>query len=128
MKKVTLTIGGVSREVPANEYPMRFLPKKDAGLALVNGKDSITRFTEGRGKSAINNHYIYFVEGDKLYFLRSTAAEVAAARKEKIIVVDINEAIAAGEQPQPAAEPEPEKVEETKPVEKPKARRQRVKA
>lgn len=127
MKKVNITIAGVTREVPANEYPMRFLPKKDAGLATVNGKDTVTRFTEGRGKSLVNNHYIYFVEGDKLFFLRSTAPEIAAARKEKITVVDVVEAAPAGEQPQPAAAPAPVAEPET-PATPPKRQRRKATA
>lgn len=124
MKKIMLTVAGVTREVPANEYPMRFLPKKDAGVALVNGKETVTRFTEGRGKSLVNNHYIYFVEDGKLFFLRSTAAEVAAARKEKIVVVDVIESAPA---PAPVAEPTPAPVAE-EPVKAAPPARKRAKA
>lgn len=117
MKQVSVTIGSSTRVADAYEYPTRHEPKSDAVKTVVNGQETRGRTTSGRGKSAIPNFYIYFIEGDKLYYFKSTAAEVAEFRKGEAVIVNA----VAGEQPKAEAEPEALKEE-------PKARRQRVKA
>ena len=117
MKQVQVTIGSSVRVADAYEYPTKNEPKSDAVKAVVNGQTTRGRTTSGRGKSAIPNFYIYFIEGDKLYYFKSTAAEVAEFRKGAAVIIDKP----TGEQPKAEAP-----VAETK--EEPKARRQRVKA
>lgn len=120
MKQVQVTIGSSVRVADAYEYPTKNEPKSDAVKTVVNGQETRGRTTSGRGKSAIPNFYIYFIEGDKLFYFKSTAAEVAEFRKGEAVIIDK----AAGEQPK--ADPAP--AGEQKPQEEPKARRQRVKA
>lgn len=127
MKKITIQIGETKREANANEYPMRYEPKSPFVKGQANGKETRVRFTSGKGKSAINNHYIYFVEGDILYFTRSDAAEVERAKKEPVIILDATEPQAALPPTVPVAATETPKADEA-PKEAPKGRRQRVKA
>ena len=79
MKKFSLTIGQTTRSVNANEYNVS--PKTGEFKATVNGVESSAWTTSGRGKSAINNHYIYFKDGPTLYYTKSDASEVVEARK-----------------------------------------------
>jgi hypothetical protein len=125
MKKVIIQIGSTKREANANEYPMRYEPKSDAVKGQANGKETRIRFTSGKGKSAINNHYIYFVEGEILFFTRSDAGEVERAKKEPVVIIDAVETQAALPPTEPAKDTTP--APET-PKEAPKGRRQRAKA
>lgn len=79
MKKFSLTIGSSTRSVNANEYNVA--PKTGGFKATINGVESDAWTTSGKGKSAINNHYIYFKDGATLYYVKSDASEVVEARK-----------------------------------------------
>jgi len=80
MKKFSVTIAqNEAREVNANEYSVS--PKLGAFDVTVCGKESKAWTTSGKGKSAINNHYIYFKDGATLYYFKSNAVEVEQARK-----------------------------------------------
>lgn len=125
MKKVILSLGSLSREANANEYPLRSEPKSAPGKAQANGVEVRTRFTSGKGKSAINNHYLYWVEGETMFYTRVTAEELAKAKTEAVVIADAKEPqaavpspVASGDvTPLPSASPEPAKP-----------RRQRAKA
>lgn len=95
MKKVSLTIGSLTREANANEYPLRSEPKSNPGKAQANGVEVRTRFTSGKGKSAINNHYLYWVEGDVMFYTRVTAEEIAKAKTDAVVIADAKEPQAA---------------------------------
>lgn len=124
MKKVILSLGEVSREANANEYPLRAEPKSAPGKAVANGVEVRTRFTAGKGKSAINNYYLYWVEGETMFYTRVTAEELARAKTEAVVIADAKEPQAAvpSPAPTPAAAPEP-----TEPA-KPRRRRASAKA
>ena len=95
MKKITLTIGSTKREANANEYPLRYEPKSAKVDAVANGKPTRLSFTNGKGKSVINNHYLYWVEGNVMFYTRTTAAETDLMRKEKVEIIDLVETQAA---------------------------------
>ncbi len=79
MKKFNVTIAAVTREVNANEYSVS--PKTGVFEASICGKTGQAWTTSGKGKSAINNHYIYFKDDAVLYYFKSNAVEVVEARK-----------------------------------------------
>jgi hypothetical protein len=84
MKKFNVAIAGVAREVNANEYSVS--PKTGVFDAQVfDGGTTQAWTTSGKGKSAINNHYIYFKDGDQLFYFKSNAVEVVEARKGMVI-------------------------------------------
>lgn len=120
MKKVSLTIGTVTREANGNEYPLRSEPKSPAVKGEANGAESRVRFTSGKGKSAINNHYLYWVEGDIMFYTRVTADELTRAKTEPVVILDAKET--------QAAVPSPTQAPAETPQEDAKPRRQRVKA
>lgn len=121
MKKIILTIGNVSREANGNEYPLRGEPKSTPVTGTANGAPSRVRFTSGKGKSAISNHYLYWVEGETLFYTRVTSDEIAHAKVEPIVIADASEPQAAV--PTPKVEPEQAAAKEPA-----KARRQRATA
>lgn len=133
MKKVTITIGNVTREANGNEYPMRAEPKSTPVKGQANGSETRVRFTSGKGKSAINNHYLYWVEADTLFYTRVTADEIARAKTEPIVILDAKEPQAAVPSPKVDA-PASETTDEEKahaiiaPTSAPKARRKGAKA
>lgn len=114
MRKFNVLIGSsIAREVNANEYSV--WPKTNHFTAA-DGHEAA--FTSGKGKSAVNNHYIYFKHEGVIYYFKSHAGEVKDAQAHF--------EIGAGSTPTvtetPAAEPAPAQAEP------PKARRQRAKA
>ena len=115
MKKFSITLGGQTNEVNASEYSIA--PKTNTFTVKLDGKDVFAATTSGKGKSAINNHYIYFREGEQLYYFKTSAEGVTQAKEMTIANIGAKPAEAApqGEQT-PAATPEA-------PKEKPKSRR-----
>src|SRR6478609_8302257 len=107
MKKITITTAAGTREANANEYPLRSEPKSPAFEVQVNGVKCRARATSGKGKSAVNNHYFYFVEGQTMFYVRTTPDELAALKAEGASVTDVKEAVAATDTtPAPVAAPE----------------------
>jgi hypothetical protein len=88
MKKIVIANGDGVRSAEAYEYPLKNEPKGDAVKVMVNDVECRGRTTSGRGKSAIPNYYLYFVEGDKLFYVKSSAAEVLEFRAGKLTLVD----------------------------------------
>lgn len=114
MKKFEVLIGSeIAREVNANEYSVA--PKTN-GFSSACGKDCWT--TSGKGKSAVNNHYVYFRYETVLYYFRASAEEVKAVREHFEIAAKSG---AKAPVEVPAAVDAP-------PVEAPKAKRVRAKA
>lgn len=108
MKKVILAVGDTRREANANEYPLRSEPKSDAFEIVANGAKVRARSTSGKGKSAVNNFYLYFVEGSTLYYVRSTPDEIARAKRGELSITDapvVAAAVDTTPAPAPAAEP-----------------------
>lgn len=124
MKKIVISVGDSVRSADAYEYPLKNEPKSDAVKVMVNGVECRGRTTSGRGKSAIPNYYLYFVEGSTLFYVKSTAAEVIAYRAGGVTIV--NEGATALPTPVETVSAEPVAAET--PAEAPKARRVRVKA
>lgn len=85
MKKFSITLASDEQafEVNANEYSVS--PKTGLFEATVCGKVSQAWTTSGKGKSAINNHYIYFKDGDQLFYFKCTAVQVLEARKGLVV-------------------------------------------
>lgn len=79
MRKFNITIGSSTREVNANEY--NTFPKTGHFEATINGAKGPAATTSGKGKSAVNNHYVYFKEGSQIFYFKSDAVEVVAAQK-----------------------------------------------
>jgi hypothetical protein len=75
MKQVNIAINGVSRTANANEYPIRLEPKGEPFKVTLNGVEVRARKTSGRGKSAIPNHYLYFIEGERMFYVKVSPAE-----------------------------------------------------
>lgn len=117
MKKIVIETKAGSREANANEYPIRLEPKSPAFDIEVNGVKCRARATSGKGKSAIPNYYFYFVEGDAMFYVRSTPDEIAALRAGEGKVKNAAIVVAA-----PDSEPVPAKEAEEA-EEAPKARR-----
>lgn len=79
MKKFIIAIAGATRTVNANEYSVS--PKTGEFEATVNGAPAKAWTTSGKGKSSVNNHYVYFKTQDGLFYFKSDASEVLEARK-----------------------------------------------
>ena len=119
MKKIIVTTAFGAREANANEYPMRLEPKSPSFEVEVNGVKCRARATSGKGKSTINNHYFYFIEGDQMYYVRSTPDEIAKLKAGEGTITDKKEEVAATDTPVPT----PPAAEVVQPTEAPKKRR-----
>lgn len=115
MKKFSIATAAGVRVVNANEYSVA--PKTNTFSALVMGVESFAASTAGKGKSAIPNFYLYFREGNALYYFRSTPDEIAAARATGLVVDAEGEAdrLALGDAKTDDAPVAPEAEAPTKP-------------
>jgi len=87
MKQVTVMIEGQEyRVVNANEYSVT--PKTNEFKMTANGVECSAWSTSGKGKSAVNNHYLYWREGKTLFWFKSDASEIVAARTLGFKIVD----------------------------------------
>lgn len=75
MRKFNILIGSASLFVNASEYSVA--PKTN-GFQTADGHDAWT--TSGKGKSAVNNHYIYFRHDAALYYFKATPEQLVEAR------------------------------------------------
>jgi hypothetical protein len=102
MKQVTVIIGNqTTRVVNANEYSVT--PKTNGFKMVANDVECDAWSTSGKGKSAVNNHYLYWREGKTLFWFKSSAEEIVNARTAGFMVRDGDQSQApAGEQEQPA--------------------------
>lgn len=87
MKQVTVRIGNqATRVVNANEYSVT--PKTNEFKMTANGAECSAWSTSGKGKSAVNNHYLYWKEGKTLFWFKSTAEEIINARTKGFVIED----------------------------------------
>lgn len=86
MTNFNLTIGAPSAtrlsNIAATKYNVA--PRTNEFKAIVNGVESPAWTTEGRGSA-----YIYFKQGDTLYYVKVTGpGELIAARQQLIVTTD----------------------------------------
>ncbi len=91
MTNFNLTIGAPSStrlsNVAASKYTIA--PKAAPFKATVNGVECPAWTTDGKGKSQVVNCYLYFKQGDTLYYVKMTGpGELAAARQSLIVTTD----------------------------------------
>lgn len=111
MRKFNILIGSASLFVNASEYSVA--PKTN-GFQTADGHDAWT--TSGKGKSAVNNHYIYFRHGATLFYFKATPEQLVEARAHmEVIPESVSQA------------PVVEAVVEAEVVVAPKARRRAAK-
>jgi hypothetical protein len=86
MTNFNLTIGAPSATRLSNLAALKYniAPRTNEFKATVNGVESPAWTTQGRG-----NHYIYFKQGETLYYVKVAGpGELTAARQALIVTTD----------------------------------------
>lgn len=109
-------------EKNTNEYNV--FPKTNNFGAEFEGNSVSAAYTAGKGKSTVNNYYLYFRAEGNIYYFRSNPSEIETAKKGFVITLK-EPVIPNSETPNseiPTGEPETVGAEPA-PTETPKRRR-----